>query len=124
MSDQSPPSTDGEPERVRPDRQSAAQRRGQETVILNANNLDEMMAEAKAQPPAAPVEAEPAAAAPSTPAPAAAAAEAPMPAAEPAPSARAPEPAIPSGRSGLMIGMIAAAVVLLIVVIVLVLVTR
>jgi hypothetical protein len=51
MSDQ-PPATPapGEPERPRPERQSAAERRGQETVILSSNNLSEMMAQAKAEP--------------------------------------------------------------------------
>jgi microcystin-dependent protein len=122
MSDQPPLSPDGDPERTRPDRQSAAQRRGQETVILNANNLDEMMSQAKADV-AAPTDT-----APQAPA-AAVAASAPAAAASvaaPAPEAAAPtsEVAAASGRSGLMIGMIAAAVVLLIVVIVLVLVTR
>src|SRR5262245_379247 len=81
MSDQD--SASGEPEEnesgpVRPRHQRAAERRSSETVMLNADSLDDLMAQAKAQP------GEAAAEAPAEPA---------APAAEPAPAAAASAPA-------------------------------
>src|SRR5262249_40964128 len=51
MSDQPPASPAGEPDRARPDRQTAAERRGQETVIISKDMLAQAKQEAVPTPP-------------------------------------------------------------------------